>query len=248
MQNLIRKILFRCLTAYCLLHTFCSYAQDEVDIVDPYQMKVSRSAQADTFYFTQNKIANPQSKAKLDTLRSYDVFLEERMTPFGIAYICNGNEVTKKKYLEYKQFWNASGACKPCLLYTYDDKDQLKYEAYQYQDCLCGSYKEYYKDGTLKVEGQFKNVATDNWEKLSSRDVCNLRNGIWIYYFDNGVTEKTETYIDGKLKDSFTPTVNITSVKKTTNTQNADDEDEETTQKKGLFKRLKDKNQSQEDK
>ena len=120
-------------TIYLLISTFYCFSQDEIDIVDPYQMKISRSRAADTFYFTQNVAAPIKAIKKQDTLRSYDVFLEERQTPFGTAYMCNGNEVIRKKYLEYKQFWNAAGACKPCLLYTYDDKDQLKYVAYQYR-------------------------------------------------------------------------------------------------------------------
>ncbi|HOU47130.1 MAG TPA: hypothetical protein PLL99_04955, partial [Chitinophagales bacterium] len=59
-------------------------AQDIIDIVDPYEMKVSRSPQADTFYFTQKNNPNQTiSSKKLDTLRTYDVYLEERLTPFG---------------------------------------------------------------------------------------------------------------------------------------------------------------------
>ena len=241
---MIYRILF--LALYLLLSNFNSYSQGEIDIVDPYQMNVSRSKDADTFYFTQNKISNIETKKKLDTLRSYDVFLEERMTPFGIAYMCNGAEITKKKYLEYKQFWNATGACKPCLLYTYDDKDQLKYVAYQYQDCLCGSYTEYYKDGKLKVEGQFLNVASGNLENINERKVCNKRDGNWTYYLPNGVVEKTEIYASGILKNTTTPAIIITSVKQASIPNTNTSEEENTTPKKGLFKRLKDKNNSSE--
>lgn len=243
MSNPLRKLLYSCFTAYCLIHTLFSFSQDELDIIDPYQIKVSRSKEADTFYFTQNKIAiNFNEKKKLDTLRSYDVFLEERQTPFGTAYICNGNEVTKKKYLEFKRFWNAAGACKPCLLYTYNDKDQLKYVAFQYQDCLCGEYKEYYPEGNLKVEGQFKIIQSNNYENLNIRNQCNVREGIWTYYFENGVTEKTETYVDGKLKDSITNS--------NQNNKSSDvDEDIENnnSSKKGLFKKLKDRNKTNEE-
>ena len=215
-----------------------SFAQEEIDIVDPYQMKVSRSKEADTFYFTQNAPSAIKAKQKLDTLRSYDVFLEERPTPFGTAYMCNGIEVTKKKYLEYKQFWNASGACQPCLLYTYNDKNNLKYVAFQYEDCLCGSYKEYYADGTIKTEGQFKQNTTGNWLNMKGRDLCNVRDGKWIYYLENGVEERTETYLDGKLKESSGPVLNSG-----TSTKNKlQPEGEESEVQKGLFRRIKDKN------
>ena len=46
--------------------------------------------------------------------------------------------------------------CQPCFVYTFNDKDELKYIAFQYEEFLCGSYKEYYPAGTLKTEGQFK--------------------------------------------------------------------------------------------
>lgn len=182
-------------------------AQDEIDIVNPYEIKATRSAKADTFYFIQNKSIGENQK--LDTLRSYDVYLEERPTPFGTAYMCNGVEITKKKYAEYKIFWNASGACKPCMLYTYNSKDELKYVAFQYEDCLCGSYKEYYPEGAVRTEGQFKVNTTGNWENLKYRNLCSIRDGLWTYYFEDGIIEKTESYNDGKL-------ISVTSPLKTT--------------------------------
>jgi hypothetical protein len=211
-------------------------AQGEIDIVDPYEMKVSRSKKADTFYFTEK--SSPVSKAKFDTLRSYDVYLEERPTPFGTAYMCNGKEVTKQKFAEYKLLWNASGACKPCLLYTYDDKDELKYAAYQYEDCLCGSYVEYYPDGARKLEGQFKENKTGDWNNMKARDLCNVREGKWTYYFQTGVTEKTEVYANGKLVSVTNPEEKASAEKKSEGTA------EESTQKKGLLQRMKDKNKS----
>ena len=68
---------------------------------------------------------------------------------------------------------------------------------------------------------------------------CNVRDGIWTYYFENGVTEKTETYVDGKLKDSISST---NTNKKSS--ENEEDSDSTNEPKKGLFKKLKDKNKS----
>lgn len=223
---------------YLLLTTHPAFSQDEIDIVDPYEIKVSRSKEADTFYFTQNA-TTIAVKGKLDTLRTYDVFLEERPTPFGTAYMCNGKEVTKQKFFEYKKFWNASGACTPCMLYTYDDKNQLKYNAFQYEDCLCGSYTEYYPEKIKKVEGQFKSNTTGNWQNIKGRNLCNIRDGIWTYYYENGVIEKTETYVDGKLKEVKTSTADAAQNKK--NNSGASETDESAT-KKGLLQRIKNKN------
>lgn len=195
-------------------------AQDIIDIVDPYEMKVSRSPQADTFYFTQKNNPNQTiSSKKLDTLRTYDVYLEERLTPFGKAYMCNGAEVTKQKYMEYKRFWDAVGACQPCLLYTYNNKDELKHVAFQYEECLCGSYKEYYAAGPVKVEGQFKQNASATWDNIKLKDVCNIRDGKWIYYTEEGAVLKEETYLNGKIisSSSGTPNFNSSSSQNTKN-------------------------------
>ncbi len=232
------------------------FAQDELDIVNPYEMKVSRSKEADTFFINQKTIPAKELYKNLDTLRTYDVFLEERTTPFGIAYMCNGAEVTKSRYMEMKRFWNAADACQPCLLYTYNNKDQLKYVAYQYENCLCGEYKEYYPEGQLKVEGQFRENLTGNWENLKQRNLCSVRNGTWTYYLENGNVEKIEVYVDGKLKEvknaantnlpstvlpsksnnSLHPSNTKSSVPQEQQTQ------EEPTEKKNIFQKLKEKN------
>lgn len=238
------KNLYLFITIYLSLFTFNSFSQDEIDIVDPYEMKVSRSKEADTFYFTQNATTAIKNKQKLDTLRSYDVFLEERPTPFGTAYMCNGKEVTKQKYFEYKKFWSASGACQPCMLYTYDDKNELKYNAFQYEDCLCGSYIEYYPEKIKKVEGQFKENVSGNWQNMRSRNLCNIRDGIWTYYLPNGVVEKTETYENGKLKEVVNPLANTGKTKKL-NANISESEEPET--KKGLIQRTKEKNKEAAD-
>ena len=94
MNTQIKFSAFVLTLCFQLISTFVS-AQDIIDIVDPYEMKVSRSKDADTFYFSQNATTALAAKQKLDTLRTYDVFLEERPTPFGTAYMCNGNEVNK---------------------------------------------------------------------------------------------------------------------------------------------------------
>lgn len=235
-KTFLQNLLF----TFLVMSVICSFADDELDIVNPYEIKVSRSKEADTFYFTQHAVANSSTFKNIDTIRTYDVFLEERMTPFGIAYMCNGSEITKKKYLEYKSFWNASGACKPCLLFTYDNKEQLKYIAYQYEDCLCGLYKEYYPSGELKVEGQFKENTSGNWENLKARNLCSLRDGKWSYFSLDGVLEKTEFYSSGKLIETINPLQTNPSNQKTISTSS------ETVEKKNIFQKLKDKNKSSE--
>lgn len=220
------------------------FAQDIIDIVDPYEMKVLRSKTADTFYFSQN---NVNQLKKIDTLRTFDVYLEERITPFGIAYMCNGAEVTKSKYFNYKKFWDASGACLPCLLYTYGADDKLKYTAFQYEDCLCGSYKSYHENEMLKVEGQFRENQDGNWKDMQSKRQCNIRIGKWTYYTETGVVDKIENYSnDGVLLDTkLIPKNSISSSKTKNNLDTNDENSSDQPVKKGLFKRLKDKNKTE---
>lgn len=220
-----------------LFNIIDSLAQYDLDIVDPYEMKVSRSKEADTFYFTQNAVSINAQKT-FDTLRSYDVFLEERITPFGIAYMCNGAEVTKTRYLEFKKYWNASVDCKPCLLYTYNSKDQIKHIAFQYEDCLCGTYKEFYPEGGVKVEGQFLENPTENWISMRNRGLCNRRSGIWTYYLPNGAFEKSEEYKNGILQNTILPQ---TSTLNTTSNSNTAEENQ-IPAKKGIIHKLKDRN------
>lgn len=219
------------------------FAQDIIDIVDPYEMKASHSQAADTFYFTQNNVT--QTK-KIDTLRTYDVYLEERQTPFGIAYMCNGAEVTKSKYFEYKKFWDASGACLPCLLYTFGADDKLKHTAFQYENCLCGSYKSYHDNEMLKVEGQFRENQVGDWKKMQINRQCNIRIGRWTYYTETGVIEKIENYSnDGVLIDSkIIPSNSSTSTKPKLNEDGQNNDIDAQPAKKGLIQRIKDKNKN----
>ena len=113
--------------------------------------------------------------------------------------------------MEYKRFWDAVGACQPCLLYTFNDKDELKHVAFQYEECLCGSYKEYYAEGTLKIEGQFKQNPFSTWEDIKRKGVCNIRDGKWTYYTEEGAVLKEETYLNGKIINSSSGTLNLNS-------------------------------------
>lgn len=220
-----------------------SIAQGAIDVVDPYQTKIEAAQNAtksDTFYFIYQ---GTKLKRKLDTMRTYDVFLEERLTPYGVAYMCNGKEVNKDRYYEMRRFWDANGACLPCLLYTFDANDKLKYMAFQYEDCMCGEYKEFYEDGKKKVEGQFKPNESGDWRNRELNSKCNIRVGKWIYYTEDQNTDKIEMYNDeGKLVDikygqsSMNPKLN----QKYSNDDNEASESNATT-KKNVFQKLRSK-------
>jgi len=148
--------------------------------------------------FSYNNTAQDSSRI-LDTLYTYNVDLYETTTPFGIKYTVNGKEITKKQYDKYRQYWRAIDACTPCLLRTFDMNDKIMYEAYQYVDCLCGQYTEFYKDGSIKTEGQFMKNPDNNWQNFNAQQFCNRKTGIWKYFYSNGTVEKIEEYLNGVL-------------------------------------------------
>lgn len=134
-----------------------------------------------------------------DTLKTYDVFLEQVKTSWGMDYKANGQSVSVEKYNYYKMHWNAAYACKPCYLATMDAQDHVLHFALQYQNCLVGIYKEYYPEGGIKVEGQYKTDTTGNFDAFLKQGNCNLRIGKWIYYGSQGTKTKAEVYDNGKL-------------------------------------------------
>ncbi len=147
--------------------------------------------------FTYDNTVN--STKKLDTLRTYNVDLYETSTPFGIKYTANGKEITKKQYDEFKWYWTSVDACTPCQLRTFDEENNLMYEAFQYENCLCGDYVSYYKDGSKKVIGQFMPNPTTSWENIKQQNFCNRKTGAWKYFLPNGTIEKVEEYKNGVL-------------------------------------------------
>lgn len=235
-----------CVVAFCISQHI-GHAQNSIDIVDPYQIKVDAAQQAnkaDTFYFIYQ---GTKLNRKLDTLRTYDVFLEERLTPYGIAYMCNGKEVGKDRYYEMRRFWRANGACLPCLLYTYDANDNLKYQAFQYEDCMCGEYKEFYEDGRKKTEGQFRPNTSGNWEADRLNGKCNIRVGKWTYFTPEQNTEKIEIYNDeGKLIDIKYAQSSINPKLNNKNSNDEQQEEADGNEKKSVFKKLKNKIKQQD--
>lgn len=178
---------------------------------------------------------------KTDTLRTYDVYLSETNTPFGISYKANDKQISYKRYTELKQFWRAIDACEPCLLNTYDVDDNLKSSSFQHRTCLCGFYEEYYSDGTKKVSGAYQQNTTGDWENMKERGLCNIKIGIWTYYLPNGNIDRKEEYSNGVMvkliqgESKVIPAVDV--YNRENESENTTDENE----KKGLINKIKNK-------
>ena len=99
----------------------------------------------------------------------------------------------------------------------------------------------------LKVEGQFRENQDGNWKDMQSKRQCNIRIGKWTYYTETGVVDKIENYSnDGVLLDTkLIPKNSISSSKTKNNLDTNDENSSDQPVKKGLFKRLKDKNKTE---
>jgi antitoxin component YwqK of YwqJK toxin-antitoxin module len=130
---------------------------------------------------------------------TYDINLSDYMTTTGKVYLANGQVISKDKYDFYKESWNEAKNCKPCEVYTYNVKDELKHVVIQYEGCLLGPFIEYYSDGKIKVECNFKSNPSNDYSNLRLRDLCSMREGNWSYYNESGKIQTIETYENGSL-------------------------------------------------
>ncbi len=135
----------------------------------------------------------------LDTVATYDVNLSDYLTTNGRVYMANGKVISKEKSEFYKDSWKKAQACQPCKVYTYNANDQLKHVVAQYEGCLLGPFKEYYTDGKIKVEGNFKTNSSNDYSNLRLRGLCSMREGLWNYYNESGKLQTIETYENGTL-------------------------------------------------
>jgi hypothetical protein len=142
---------------------------------------------------------------KLDTLKRYDVNLDEVLTTWGKKYMANGKEISKDQYLMYKENWSITEKCQPCVMVTYDHMDRIKHQAIQHFDCFVGEYIEFYPDGKVKTKGYFKTPPSNDWGNLRMRQLCSVRDGKWTYYNENGKAELIETYEGGRMTNSDKP-------------------------------------------
>lgn len=140
-----------------------------------------------------------QDFTRFDTISTYDVNLTDYLTTNGRVYLANGKVITKEKHDFYKNNWEHTQKCQPCEVYTYNEHDQLKHVAVQYGECLLGPFKEYYADGKIKVEGNFKSNPGNDWSALRARGLCSVREGVWNYYSVHGKLESVETYQNGRM-------------------------------------------------
>lgn len=142
---------------------------------------------------------------KLDTLKRYDVNLDEVLTTWGKKYMANGKEISKDQYMKFKENWSITERCHPCVMITYDHMDRIKHQAIQHLDCFVGEYMEFYPDGKIRTKGAFKTPPGNDWSNLKMRQLCSVRDGKWTYFNESGKAELIETYEGGRMTNSQKP-------------------------------------------
>lgn len=130
----------------------------------------------------------------LEIVKNYAVRTSRFEYGSKVTYTVNGKGVSKAEYEKYDT-WDALASCCPCILRDYDEHDVLISEAVACTDCLVGYYKGFYPNGSLKVKGQFKEHASDDWTHID----CHVPDGKWLYYNKRGKVKKIEFWDEGEF-------------------------------------------------
>lgn len=139
----------------------------------------------------------------LKTLKSYSVNLYENTRGHEVIYFVNDKEVPAKVYYKYEKGLQNMADCCPCLLQSYDEYDTLISEAVSCTDCGVGRFKEFHRNGKVKLSGQFKENPTGNWDGIWDRGYCNVKDGEWNYYNEQGILLYSEYWKEGLFSKQY---------------------------------------------
>jgi antitoxin component YwqK of YwqJK toxin-antitoxin module len=135
----------------------------------------------------------------LETKKFYSVGLSSQTINGKGTYEVNGKTVSKSIFDKYKSTWENMETCCPCILKSYDENDVLIREAVSCTDCGVGFFKEFHPNGKVKLVGQYKENPTGNWKKIWNRGFCNVADGQWTYFNENGDTLYSEFWKNGEF-------------------------------------------------
>lgn len=147
----------------------------------------------------------------IDTIKYYKVPGSLYYSIIGTDTVAklNGNPISIKEYLKIEntncRLWGScEGQQDSSDLYfvnTYDLDENLLYCTYQLgpEEIFFGPYKEYYKNGKIKIEGQYMFYGTDR-KQYENRKHWNNKTGEWKYYNEDGKLIKKRKFKNGHLK------------------------------------------------
>jgi hypothetical protein len=135
----------------------------------------------------------------LKTKKYYPLGLSSRLIGDEVVYKVNGETVDKKTYEKFHSTYKNMENCCPCILKAYDENEILLREAVSCTDCWVGYLKEYHPNGNLKLIGFHKENPTKNWKNIWDRGFCNVKDGKWTYFNEDGDTLYSEYWTNGEF-------------------------------------------------
>lgn len=146
---------------------------------------------------------------KIDTIKIYEYTEPYNYRVQGKDTTCtlNGKPFPIKEYLRIESFncklWGGCRDSSQHLFYvnTFDIYERPLFSTYQIDPeyIFFGSYKKFYPNGTIKIEGQYLFFA-DDWKQYQNENNWNKKDGLWKYYNKNGKLKRTKTFNHGRRK------------------------------------------------
>jgi antitoxin component YwqK of YwqJK toxin-antitoxin module len=133
----------------------------------------------------------------LETKKIYSVSLSFSNEKGINRYKINDKKVSESTYNKYNAYSGNMKTCTPCILKIHNEDDILIKEGVYYTDCQIGSFKDFYPNGKTKLSGQYKENNTGNWEGIYKRGLCNVADGQWTYFNEQGKILYSEFWQDG---------------------------------------------------
>lgn len=100
------------------------------------------------------------------------------------------DEVEKDDYDAFEEKKKRFTNCKPCWQKIYRN-NYLQFEGLMETDCIVGRFTEYWKNGKVKLQGQYEKVKGGIFK---GKPTCSIRTAEWNYFNELGKLEKVEFY------------------------------------------------------
>ena len=92
-------------------------------------------------------------------------------------------------YFSNKVYWERN----------YDKDNHLLFEGLKYNSCFIGAFVNYWENGKVKTVGQYLQDSTVGMKDLQSHGLCNVQQGEWKNYKEDGSLYSTVLYDKGKI-------------------------------------------------
>ncbi len=135
----------------------------------------------------------------LEIMQSHQFFIEQRVEDNETTYALDGKKTSARKYKKYKREFDNLDNCRPCIIQYLDSNDNITTEGIFYGDAIVGWIKEYYPNGKLKLQRQYTENTSGNWDAFFANGNLPKENGTWKYYDENGAFHHNEYWENGEF-------------------------------------------------